>query len=154
MGETKTTQTFWQRIGLNTGILIGAAVLLVLIWAAFERFSQPRIDPRRDENPLGLMGNRVQVEIRNATEVKGLATRLRQYLMDRGFDVVESGNAEKADQAYTLVQNRANVPRYAEMIAALMEVPDNRVQDQVNPNAYVDVTIIIGKDYPTLKPFK
>lgn len=139
---------------LNTGLVLASAVILLLFWSLFQRISEPRIDPIRDENPEKLLGDRIQVEIRNATKTPELAAKLRTYLMSYGLDVVESGNAAQTDQAYTLVLDRVGVPSQARMIASMLGVPSNRIREDRKSDAYLDVTIIIGQDYLNLKPFK
>ncbi|MCC7429569.1 LytR family transcriptional regulator, partial [bacterium] len=42
----------------------------------------------------------------------------------------------------------------AEKIAYALGVPYQNVFQQINDFAFLDVTIILGKDYHTLKPFK
>lgn len=96
-------------------------------------------------------GARIRVEVLNASSVQGLARRATFHLRDRGFDVVESGNAaEKHDS--TIVLDRSHNPEWARLVANAMggapvaEAPDSTL--------YVDVTVLVGASWrPPAKPF-
>ncbi|MBN8589288.1 MAG: LytR C-terminal domain-containing protein [Rhodothermia bacterium] len=151
--EPSTIQTFWRNQKLNIGLILAIMVMLVLIWALLSRLITPNTNPERASNPLNLMGDRIQLEVRNATQVKDVAANVRRYLEGYKFDVVESGNAEKKGEAYTMVIDRSGVKEHAERVAYLLGVPSNRVRQEVVPDAFLDVSIVIGEDFPNLKPF-
>ncbi len=94
---------------------------------------------------------RIRVEVLNASSVQGLARRATFYLRDRGFDVVESGNAgEKHDS--TIVLDRSHNPEWARLVAnAMGGVP---VAEAPDSTLYVDVTVLVGPSWrPPAKPF-
>lgn len=96
-------------------------------------------------------GVRIRVEVRNASTVQGLARRAIFHLRDRGFDVVESGNAaEKHDS--TIVLDRSHKPEWARLVAnAMGGAPVVEAPDSAH---YVDVTVLIGPSWrPPPKPF-
>jgi hypothetical protein len=96
-------------------------------------------------------GARIRVEVLNASSVQGLARRATFFLRDRGFDVVESGNAaEKHDS--TIVLDRSHNPEWARLVAnALGGVPVAEAPDSTH---YVDVTVLVGPSWrPPSKPF-
>ena len=96
-------------------------------------------------------GVRIRVEVRNASTVQGLARRATFHLRDRGFDVVESGNAaEKHDS--TIVLDRSHNPEWARLVANAMG--DATVVESPDSTRYVDVTVLIGPRWrPPAKPF-
>lgn len=94
---------------------------------------------------------RIRVEVLNASSVQGLARRATFFLRDRGFDVVESGNAEEKHDS-TIVLDRSHNPEWARLVANAMggapvaEAPDSTL--------YVDVTVLVGPSWrPPAKPF-
>ncbi len=96
-------------------------------------------------------GARIRVEVLNASSVQGLARRATFFLRDRGFDVVESGNAaEKHDS--TIVLDRSHNPEWARLVAnAMGGVP---VAEAADSTHYVDVTVLVGPSWrPPPKPF-
>lgn len=144
----------WRKWGLNIGLIAAALFAVLLCYALMGRFFTPRVDPNRVSNPLSLMNPKITVEIRNATKQEGIAGKVRNYLFDRGFDVIASGNADKLDEAYTMVYDRAGSIEHARMIASTLGIPESRVQTALRPADLVDVAVILGKDYPALRPFK
>ena len=96
-------------------------------------------------------GVRIRVEVRNASTVQGLARRATFHLRDRGFDVVESGNAaEKHDS--TIVLDRSHNPEWARLVANAMG--DATVVEAPDSTHYVDVTVLVGTSWrPPSEPF-
>ncbi len=96
-------------------------------------------------------GTRVRVEVLNASRKRGLARRATMYLRDRGFDVVEMGTARELRET-TLVLDRSNHPRWAELVAeALGGAP---VESRPDSLRYLDVTVLLGASWrPPARPF-
>jgi hypothetical protein len=97
-------------------------------------------------------GVRVRVEVLNATRVRGLARRATFFLRDRGFDVVESGNAGELRDS-TLVIDRTGHAAWAALVARAMG-PGATVAARPDSSHYVDVTVLIGRSWrPPAEPF-
>jgi hypothetical protein len=96
-------------------------------------------------------GERVRVEVINATRVHGLARRATEYLRDRGFDVVMTGTAHDQRDS-TLVIDRTNHPVWAGRIAR--DFGGARVELQPDSSRYVDITVLVGATWrPPSQPF-
>ena len=134
-----------SRAGLSDGLLtlalVGAgAVLLVLIYGAGTRALTPRTVPTRSDG-----FDRVQVEVRNAADVDGLAADATAHLRRRGFDVVEVGNAPAQDSSVVVVQ--AGTVDDARHVAGAFGLPPDRVRPGAPPSDYaLDVTLYLGRD--------
>lgn len=138
-------------------IVIIALVLVMLpagIYAAVAHGSDAGMVPRgvtagpESRAPEGV---RIRVEVLNASSVQGLARRATFFLRDRGFDVVEAGNAaEKHDS--TIVLDRSHNPEWARLVAnAMGGVP---VAEAPDSTLYLDVTVLVGPAWrPPAKPF-
>lgn len=84
---------------------------------------------------------RIKVEVLNASSVRGLARRATFYLRDRGFDVVNSGNAsERLDSTVVLV--RGGRMEWGELAAAALG--GARVEARPDSSRYLDLTILLG----------
>lgn len=88
---------------------------------------------------------RVRVEVLNASGVPGLAAKGRTLLRDAGFDVVYVGNARGFAPDTSLVLDRVGRMELARSVADQMEIP--RVFPRPDSNVYVDVTVVLGKDW-------
>lgn len=88
---------------------------------------------------------RVRVEVLNASGVPGLARRGTEMLRDGGFDVVHYGNAPGFAPDSSLVLDRVDRMELARSVADLVQIP--RVYAKPDSNVYVDVTVVLGKDW-------
>ena len=88
---------------------------------------------------------RVRVEVLNASGVPGLAAKGRTVLRDRGFDVVYVGNARGFAPDTSMVLDRVGRMEVARSVADQMEIP--RVYARPDSNVFVDVTVVLGKDW-------
>jgi hypothetical protein len=103
------------------------------------------------EGVIDTPGERVRVEVINATHVHGLARRATEYLRDRGFDVVMSGTARDQRDS-TLVIDRTNHPVWAGRVARAFG--GARVELQPDTSRYVDITVLLGATWrPPAQPF-
>ncbi len=74
------------------------------------------------------------------------------YLRARGYDIVELRNYHRFDVEKSLVIDRTGRIENAEKVARALGIPAGRVIQQLNPDYFVDVSIVIGRDYLSLKP--
>ncbi len=95
----------------------------------------------------------IQMDVLNGTGESRLAQRLTDYLRSRGFDVVETGNYRE-ELEKTLVIDRAGNSQAALQVAQALGIPNNQVMQKVDKNLYLDVSVFVGKDYRTLRPFR
>lgn len=139
---------------LNVALLLAVVVACTLLYALATRFGTPRADPLRVENPAGLVGERIQVEVLNGCGVDQLAARARFFLRDRGFDVVGVGNYNESDVRETFVIDRVGDHASAAKVAAVLGLGADRIRAIPNPDSLFDATVVLGADYATLEPFK
>ena len=145
-----------QRAGnvLLNLVLVGLGLAaLVLVYALVTRSLSAPADPSRDANPTELVGDIIQVEVRNGCGVAGVAETVMHYLRRKGFDVVMVGNHTSFDQAQTRVVDRVGNPEAAQKVAAALGLPADRVEEEVQLDYYLDASVIIGQDYASLPPF-
>ncbi len=94
----------------------------------------------------------IQVTVLNACGEPGLAAKVMEFLRLRGFDVVEIGNYPRKEEK-SFVLDRLGDVRSARKVAYAIGVPDSLVVSAVDSTLFVRSTIVIGKDFPLLKPF-
>ena len=106
--------------------------------------AQPAADEPAGEGAARPAG-RVRVEVLNASGVPGLAAQGRTLLRDRGFDVVQVGNAGGFAPDTSLVLDRVGKMEDARQVADAVLIP--RVLARPDSNLYLDVTVVLGRDW-------
>jgi hypothetical protein len=94
----------------------------------------------------------IQIDLLNGCGASGVATSFRDYLRARGYDVVEMRNYKSFDVDQSLVIDRTGSLVNAEKVAYALGIKKSNVIQQINPDYFVDVSVVIGKDFPSLKP--
>ena len=143
----------FKNLGINSGLLLASIVVMVLIYALFTRIAVRRIDPFRTLNPAGLLGNKVQVEIRNGAGKSGLAADATSYLRKVGFDVVASGNFIDFDQPYTHIIDRVGDRESTKNLAYALGIDESRIEEDIDTDLFLDATVVLGADFRRLKMF-
>jgi hypothetical protein len=87
----------------------------------------------------------IRVEILNGCGENGAAMKMRSSLIEKGYNVVSFGNAMQYNFERTLVVNRGGNADVTDHFAKDIGCR-NRIT-QVDTTAYVDVLLILGKDY-------
>lgn len=95
----------------------------------------------------------IQLDVQNGTSENGVASRITEFLRKNGMDVVEMGNYKSKDIDKTLIIDRSGDKNKAKRVAMILGVNERNVIQQMNNSLYLDVTVVIGKDYKELKPF-
>ena len=135
---------------LLLNLLIGTLTLLVafLGYSLLERHVfRPPVDVLKWEGGSEI----IQIDLLNGCGVSGAATAVRDYLRARGYDVVEMRNYKSFDVGESLVVDRTGDFRTAEKVAYALGIQKSHIIHQINPDYFVDVSVIIGKDYKSLK---
>jgi hypothetical protein len=135
-------------------VLIGVLVAVVgfLLYSLVDRaIISRRVDASRAGEGAASV---IQVDVLNGCGDGGMASRCTAYLRARGFDVVEMRNYKTFDLEKSFVIDRAGDRENAERVAYALGVEKYSVIQQINEDYYVDVSVVIGKDYRSLRPFE
>jgi hypothetical protein len=135
---------------LNSAIGFLSVLLLILFVALAARLIYPRVQSERVSQDTVLISNVIQLEVLNGCGVPGLATRFTSSLRQYGFDVVETGNFDNFDMTETLIISRNGNMQNARRVASALGIPEERILREESPDFYLDATIVIGSDFPTL----
>jgi hypothetical protein len=140
-----------QTVGIFVTFLAVAALVGSLAWGVWEHFHTPK-----DTGGDGLASaarpgdvrppaQRVRVQVLNATSTHGLARVATDVLRDRGFDVVEMGNARGFSPETSVVLDRVGNLDLARETADALGI--HRVEARRDSNLVLDVTVVLGKDW-------
>jgi hypothetical protein len=93
----------------------------------------------------------IQLEVLNGCGTEGAADRITGHLRENKFDVVRTGNYRSFNLDYTLVIDRTGNIANAGKVAEVLGINHDQILQQTNKEYFLDVTLIIGKDFNSLK---
>lgn len=96
----------------------------------------------------------IQVEVLNGCGVSGIADNITDFLRKHNFDVVLTGNYISYDVEKSIVIDRTGNMINAYRVADSLGINRKNVIQQMNSNYLLDVSLVIGKDFNTLKPYQ
>jgi hypothetical protein len=134
---------------LNIAIGILGVVVLYLSYALIVRmFFAPQVDTLREGDARGRV---IQIDVLNGCGAARAATAMTSYLRSRGYDVVEIRNYHRFDVKQSLVIERTGQMKNAEKVARALGIDKAQIIQQLNPDYYVDVSVVVGQDHASLK---
>ena len=139
---------------LNWIIIILAALVLLffssLIWKIFSNknsLSQEQILPPEQTEI-------VRIEVLNGCGENGIAAQFTDHLRDQGFDVVNTDNYRNYDVDSSFVIDRRSMRQvYGNSLAQSLGISLNRVEPILSDEMALEATLVLGKDYQSLKGF-
>jgi hypothetical protein len=103
------------------------------------------LDPEEVQRTVDrvLWGQGIRVRVLNGTDVGGLGAKTAELLEENGYDVLETGNAERKSETTLILEHRGQ-SRRAERVSAVLGLGViSAAPDGENP---ADVTVILGRD--------
>lgn len=119
---------------IAVGVLIGSAV------SQWGWLGEGVVPGAKGEPPT-----RIRVEVLNGGGTAGAARDATDALRDRGFDVVYFGNARSFDRDSSEVLDRVGNLENARAVADALRI--RIVRSEPDENLYLDVTVVLGKDW-------
>lgn len=101
----------------------------------------------KDDNPSFAKQHVIQVEVLNGCGAAGLANKFTDFLRSKKFDVIKTGNFSSFDIDYTFLIDRVGKKEFAYAVADSLGIMKANVIQQANKYYYLDVTLVIGKDF-------
>ncbi len=138
---------------LNVLIFLLLTVIIYLAYSLFIKLNNSEVVEVELRNS-GKHAEIIQVEVLNGCGVSGVADRFTDYLRDNNVDVVKTGNYIKFDVDETIVIDRIGNKANALHVADILGVKEGNAFPQLNNDYFVDVTVIIGRDYYKQSPIK
>jgi len=155
----KKTKTASRKIGLNISasnlflnisIILLSIVIIYLVYSIIIKI-MPR-EPDAGAEKEKQAAEIVQLEVLNGCGAAGVADLFTSYLRDRKFDVVNVSNYISFDIDRTMVIDRTGNMANARKVADMLGVEKENVFQQINNDYFLDVSVIIGRDYNRLLP--
>ncbi len=138
---------------INVLLFLLLTIIIYLSYSLFIKFNgskENEIERRTSKVPAEI----IQAEVLNGCGVSGVADRFTDFLRDNNVDVVKTGNYIQFDIEETLVIDRIGNKANAVFVAELLGIDKKNATTIINNDYFVDVTIIIGRDYFKQTPIK
>lgn len=133
---------------LNISIFLLLIIVVYLSYSfIYRHFVNPPIEINKETKVI-------QIDVLNGCGIPGIAIKFTDYLRARGFDVLEMGNYKSFDVEETIVIDRSGRLENARKVAYALGVNNKNIIQQVSKDSYLDCSVVIGKDYYSLKPMK
>lgn len=146
--ENQNKNDFYKPV-LLTGIFILSGISAYLIFLLFSSFYSEQTEKKIVIKPT--FKNKLQVEVLNGCGVKGITEEVTKFLRSKNIDVVKTGNYFNFNVEKTLIVERKGNSENAKIVAQMLGANDSNILESFNQNLYLDLTIIVGRDYKNLK---
>jgi len=145
-----------KRLSANQFLNIIIPVLAVLtVYLSYSFYIKFRSNTIEDFNVQKKpVSSTIQVEVLNGCGVSGVADKLTDFLRKHNFDVVQTGNYISYDVEKSIVIDRTGNMINALRVADSLGISSKNVIQLMNSDYLLDVSLVIGKDFNTLKPYQ
>jgi hypothetical protein len=151
-------RTSSKNLFLNTAIILLGIIIIYMLYSIINKslLKESENDYMVSQKPAADI---IQMEVLNGCGVDGVAQKFTDYLRKDNFDVVNVSNyilnnIMVNDISHTLVIDRLGNKANAVKVAEALGIKKENIIEQINNNYFLDVTLIIGRDFNQLKPFK
>ncbi len=131
------------------GIIIVLVAVVAYIGYSYLSTSMKMVKvEKKSPEPLKI----IQVDVLNGCGVKGVGAKFTDFLRRNNIDVVEFKNYKTFQVPHTLVLDRMGDMSKARRVAEAIGVSEQNIIQEINPDYFVDVSVVIGMDYSSLNP--
>ena len=138
---------------LNVSIFILAAIILYMFYSIYVKLANNPAESDTQTNGQ-VASDIIQVEVLNGCGIGGVGDKFTDFLRSNSFDVVNVGNYVSFDVDECLVIDRTGNMANAYKVAKALHIKNENVIQQLNKDYFLDVSIVVGRDYFNLAPFK
>jgi LCP family protein required for cell wall assembly len=113
-----------------------------------EIFTTPAAQAEEDiEDKDKLAAEGARIIVHNGSTVGSLAAQTSAFLQEKGFQVVEFGNAERFDYPTTMIVDFTGKEYTIQSLVRLLNISENNIQKYTGLHSDVDIRLIIGADF-------
>lgn len=130
-----------------------AFLSLIIIFLSYSLFTKiHNASAKKNEKDKNVASAIIVVEVMNGSGVNGIATKFKDYLRQKNFDVVQVGNYRSDNVEETMIIDRIGNRANAEKLAEVLGIDKKKIIQQLNKDYLLDATLVIGKDFNKLEP--
>jgi hypothetical protein len=137
---------------LNWILVIIGVALFITVYVMANRNSAHR--SAENESVPQANSRALEVEVLDGAENMGAAQRITNVLRSQGYDVVEMKRNVGGIVERTFVFDRSGNLEVARKLATTLGISQDKVFQQIDRNLYLDITVVVGKDFSHLKTFQ
>ena len=138
---------------LMKGTLIVLSVALsITVYVLANR--RNRVNGEAGEFIPAVNSRSLEVEVLDGAGSMRAAQHMTNILRAQGYDVVEMKKYNDEDEERTIIFDRSGNVDAARKLAALLGVSPDKVFQKIDRTLYLDITVVMGKDYSRLKSFQ
>ncbi len=142
-----------NKILLKVGIIILAIIIVLFaISFIFRLTNSNNSNAIKESDTIYKFDKAIQINILNSTKHSGIADISRNYMRNKGFDVVEIGNYAE-NQKKSIVIDRIGDKKASQFIAKTFGIPDSMIISKIDSNLFISASIILGEDYHLFPAF-
>ena len=104
-----------------------------------------------DSTKLEIDWTMIKIDVLNGCGVTGIAGKSQKWLKRNGFRIRLAENADRHDYSKSIIQDRSGNIKAAKELAEALGIESSQIIPLTGtPSPYVDLTLVIGKDYKRL----
>ena len=126
--------------------VILSVFVIYLLYSVLDKTGIIAFDNEEQVKPKNVQ-QLIQVEVLNGCGVAGIGDGLTDVLRAKGIDVVKTGNYRSFDVDNTFIVERMGKTETANRAADSLNLDKRFIITEKNKNLFLDLTIVIGKDY-------
>lgn len=134
----------------NLFFIIVSSILLVfaifLSYSLLDELGIIHLNSKEEIKPKNVQ-QLIQVEVLNGCGVSGVGDKFTDIVRMKGFDVVKTGNYMSFDIDQTFIIDRVGKIQTAYKFADSLGIDKKNIINQTNKQYFLDLTIVIGKDF-------
>ena len=133
--------------------IIFSALILVGFGFKYKLFNPSSGNSLSLKNSQSNICAKSRVTIQNGCGINNLGRIYKKYLLSQKYDVDQFIDASHFGHSSTVIHFHKNNKNCALKLAKKLGINSNQIEEKTNLNYYHDLTLILGKDYNTLKSY-
>ncbi|OGU12659.1 MAG: hypothetical protein A2X61_10935 [Ignavibacteria bacterium GWB2_35_12] len=131
----------------------GFVILLMILSFTYRILSPEQLQSKvTGYSEIVPVNQTVQVNIINACSVDGIAKKMKDYLNKQGIKVVSIGNSSSPVEK-SFIKGGSDENKSLNL-ASIIGIDKSLIKTQQKNSDYQIISVVIGKDFSQLKPFK
>ena len=156
----KETKKTYLNYSLNIIIIVLILVCGGFIWSMIKGNQQQKeikVENIKDTlstkiPDVNIDAKTISAEVYNGSGENRIGKVFTDYLRQKSVDVKKTDNYKTQTVQKTIIMSRNNNINKAYKVGELIGVKSSEIIESTNKDLDIDVTIVIGKDFKTLKP--